>query len=1210
VLASLPAQRKSWLLLKVLVWGLAGVSLYALLGFVVLPPVVKSVLTKQVSEKLHRETAIRQIHINPFLLTVEVGGFSLKDRGGSAPFLSFDVLRVDFQAMSLVKGGPVLKDIRLKGPHLSLVRNEDQTYNFSDLLEEFGSTSAPEEKPPKPFRFSLNNIQLTEGHIDFDDRPKQARHTVKDVTLAIPFISNMPSDVDVYVKPTFEADVNGTPVALHGKTKPFSNSRETIVELDVTDFEVPKYLEYVPVDMRFKIVSGALDTKITLSFVQFEDKGSTLMVAGTLLLTHLAATDMNAAPLMSLPGLAVELASFDVFSKKLILDTVVLQSPELAIKRDKNGAINLASLIPKDKVEKQEDQKANKTPAGEELSIKAGEIRLINGKVTFEDDAMATPFRTVLEKINITARHFSNAANEATSIEASMNTDAGELLTHSGSATLQPLTAAGNLQLSHVVLKRYAAYYGKNFLFYLEDGVLNLASDYRYTGEGGQTQVSGLTATLGRLRLRKLDEKEDFLRIPLLAIKNTDIDVSARTVTIGEVSSQKGTLAIKRGNDGGISLAKLTAPLPATANIPAVAPPENEATPTAWLVTLKKLALDRYAVTVEDLAVSEPATFVADPVTLTGENLSSAKGSRGKASVRLTLNKSGTLSATGPLGMDPTYADLKVSLKGVSLAALQPYFTDKINVAVTNGAVGASGHLKIVANRDNAMGVTFTGDATVSDLATIDKAASEDFLKWNSLAVNGIKAGNKPLRVEIDKIALTDFYSRLIVNADGTLNVQGIMVRGSKESQSPEMPQADSAKPQSAEDPPHSAEDSQSADEPTSVTINTVTMQGGNISFSDHFIKPNYSARLAEVGGRISGLSSEETRHADVDLRGKLEGGSPLQIVGTINPLGRDLFVDIRVDFKDIELSPMTPYAAKYAGYGIEKGKLSLSLKYLIEKRMLNAQNKIVLDQFTFGDKVDSPTATKLPVRFAVSLLKDRNGLIDLDLPVTGSLDDPQFSVWGVIGRILSNLLTKAATAPFALLGSLISGAPDLSHIEFAYGKQDLDSAAQDALKALSKILFERPGLKLEIVGHVDAEKDQEALRQQQFDRKLKVQKLKELTKSATGATLDDVKVDPNEYTRYLTLAYKKETFPKPRNVLGMNKDLEVPEMEKLILAHIIITEDDLRKLAEERAGAVKDDLVRRNIEPSRIFLLAASLKPSQDKSEKLKDSRVDFVIR
>ena len=341
-----------------------------------------------------------------------------------------------------------------------------------------------------------------------------------------------------------------------------------------------------------------------------------------------------------------------------------------------------------------------------------------------------------------------------------------------------------------------------------------------------------------------------------------------------------------------------------------------------------------------------------------------------------------------------------------------------------------------------------------------------NYAKLYQAAYSGIKAGNKPLRVEIDKIALSDFYSRLIVNADGTLNVQGIMVRGSKESQSPKMTQADSAKPRSAEDANSAAVPT--AEPPTPVTINTVTMQGGNISFSDRYIKPNYSARLSELGGRISGLSSEETRRADVDLRGKLDGGSPLQIVGNINPLGRDLFVDIRVDFKDIELSTMTPYAAKYAGYAIEKGKLSLSLKYLIEKRMVNAQNKILLDQFTFGDKVDSPTATKLPVRFAVSLLKDRNGLIDLDLPVTGSLDDPQFSVWAVIGQVLSNLLTKAATAPFALLGSLVGGAPELSHIEFAYGSADLDSPAQDKLKTLAKVLFERPALKLEIAGHVD----------------------------------------------------------------------------------------------------------------------------------------------
>jgi hypothetical protein len=358
-------------------------------------------------------------------------------------------------------------------------------------------------------------------------------------------------------------------------------------------------------------------------------------------------------------------------------------------------------------------------------------------------------------------------------------------------------------------------------------------------------------------------------------------------------------------------------------------------------------------------------------------------------------------------------------------------------------------------------------------------------------------------------------------------------------------------------------------------------------------------------------MSSEETQRADVDLRGKLENGSPLQITGKINPLGRDLFVDIKVDFKDVELSPLTPYFGKYAGYAIEKGKLSLNLTYLIEKRALHAQNRIVLDQFTFGGPIESPTATKLPVRFAISLLKDRNGLIDLDLPVTGSLDDPHFSVWSLIGQVLTNLLTKAATSPFALLGSLVGGGQELSHVEFPYGQADLNRPAEDRLKTLAKILYERPALKLDVAGHVDSEKDQEALRQSQFDRKLKAQKLDAMRKKgAATATLDELKVEPNEYATYLALAYKKESFPKPRNVLGMTKTLEVPEMEKLILTHIIITEDDLRELAQQRAQTVKDYLITAKIEPSRIFLLAASAKPSPDKSEKLKDSRVDFVIK
>lgn len=199
-----------------------------------------------------------------------------------------------------------------------------------------------------------------------------------------------------------------------------------------------------------------------------------------------------------------------------------------------------------------------------------------------------------------------------------------------------------------------------------------------------------------------------------------------------------------------------------------------------------------------------------------------------------------------------------------------------------------------------------------------------------------------------------------------------------------------------------------------------MTLQGGAVNFSDKYIKPNYSANLVEVGGRVSGLSSEESRLADINLRGKLENSAPLE--------------DLKVDFRDMDLSPLSPYSGRYAGYEIQKGKLTLSLKYHIEKGKLDSENRVFLDQFTFGEAVDSPNATKLPVWLAVALLKDRSGEIHLDLPVTGSIDDPKFSIWGVVWKIIGNLLVKAATSPFALLGAVFGGGEQLSYLEFAPG--------------------------------------------------------------------------------------------------------------------------------------------------------------------------------
>jgi hypothetical protein len=441
------------------------------------------------------------------------------------------------------------------------------------------------------------------------------------------------------------------------------------------------------------------------------------------------------------------------------------------------------------------------------------------------------------------------------------------------------------------------------------------------------------------------------------------------------------------------------------------------------------------------------------------------------------------------------------------------------------------------------------------------------------------------------------------VTPDGTLNVQGIVAK--------EGAGRDNAAPKPA--PAAAAPADNAAQAPgVPVRIDTVTLQGGAVNFSDKYIRPNYSASLVEVGGRVSGLSSEESRLADVDLRGKLENSAPLEIVGKINPLAKDLFLDLKVDFRDMDLSTLSSYSGRYAGYGIQKGKLTLNLKYHIEKGKLDSENKVFLDQFTFGDAVDSPDATKLPVRLAVALLKDRSGEIHLDLPVTGSIDDPKFSVWGVIWQIVKNLLVKAATSPFALLGAIFGGGgEELSYLEFDPGSADIPASGTPKLGNLVKMLTDRPALKLEIEGHVDIEKDREGMRQQIFRRKVAARKLADLAKTGQPApALDNVRVDAAEYPKYLTLAYKAEKFPKPRNFIGMAKDLPVPEMEKLMLTHIQVTDDDLRRLAVERASRVRDHFVTvGKVEAERVFLVTPKTLPPERK-EKLRDSRVDFRIR
>jgi hypothetical protein len=187
------------------------------------------------------------------------------------------------------------------------------------------------------------------------------------------------------------------------------------------------------------------------------------------------------------------------------------------------------------------------------------------------------------------------------------------------------------------------------------------------------------------------------------------------------------------------------------------------------------------------------------------------------------------------------------------------------------------------------------------------------------------------------------------------------------------------------------------------VRIDEVVFKNGNINFQDRFIKPNYRANRTQLSGRVGPLYPGQP--GNVAITGTVNRSAPLELKGKVDPFGKEIYLDLSAKVKGIDLPSFSPYSSRYIGYEIAKGKLSVDLRYFIEKGQLRAENNIFLDQFTLGPKVESPDAISLPVELAVSLLKNSRGEIDINLPISGSINDPEFSIGGLIVKVFFNLI-------------------------------------------------------------------------------------------------------------------------------------------------------------------------------------------------------------
>jgi uncharacterized protein involved in outer membrane biogenesis len=1206
-----------------------AVVAYALLGFLAVPPLARSLLASKLTQALHRRTTVEGVSFNPFALSVRIRGLTVREPGSDAVFVSLGRLYANVRLSSIIHLAPVLKELRLDDLYLHLVRTAGSTYNFSDLLAPAPEAPGP---PPKPLRYALNNIRLEGGRIEFDDRPAGKVHTVRDLYLAVPFISNLPDETGVFVQPALRAVVNGTPVALSGRTKPFAGSRDTALDFEFKDLDVPTYLAYLPLSLQVKVPAALLSGKLTLTFRQEKGKPSTLELSGQTALRDVRVTDAHGADLLDFPLLDVRIAAADLLTDRVRLESVQLQQARLRVARDAAGGWNLAALAPAPAAGALPANAPAASAAGSTFGLEVGRLAITDGTVIYSDAAVRPPFAATLRAVEIGVRGFSTAPGAAAAVELSAASDAGETLRENGELTFSPLAARGTIELAGVPLRRYAAYYRDAIAFDVADGVLGVSTGYAWTGRGDGWTLSDLAGSLRALRLHRAGGRGDFLSVPSAALTGSSLDLAARTVALGQLSWSGARLAVTRGRDAVWNLATLLPAAPATTATPATATPAATPTavaPTSWTFAVKRFALERARVDVDDALPAQPVHLVLAPLALTATDISTAPGARGRLAARARVDGSGTISFAGGVGLTPLTARLKTEIANVPLVPLQGYVTDRLHLVVNDGAASASGELTVAAG-DPLPNVGFTGRASIDRLATVDAHAAEDLVRWSSLAFDGVSFASAPFHLAIADISLSGLVTRVVVAADRTINLSRVFgaappPAGTAAQEAATVPEAAAAPeagpaleptaiaeptpaPPTTPAPPAAAAPAAAAGAAASVRIDKVTVRDGAIVFIDRSVSPEFRTDVTALAGSVSRLSSLASTAADVDLHATLNGQAPLSVTGKVNPLAGNLFLDLKVVGNDFDLPAVSPYSGTYAGYAIRRGKLDVDLDYKLAERRLQAQNKLELDQFDFGEKVASPKATHLPVRLAVSLLKDRQGRITLNLPVSGSLDDPKFRVGAIIVRMIVNLLVKVATSPFSLLGSLFGGGgAELDTVVFPPGSATLDAAAQARLDVLAKALHDRPGLRLDIAGRFDESADREGLRKLGLERAVKREKLAEIVKSGgTAPSLDAVVVPPAEFDTYLTRAYKHGKFAKPRSWLGIAKKEPPAEMEKLLLASFAPTADALRQLATERAQAVQGYLQRTGkVNADQLFVVAGGAAKGKGPA-----TRVDLSLK
>ena len=891
-----------------------------------------------------------------------------------------------------------------------------------------------------------------------------------------------------------------------------------------------------------QLVRERMDRELHLGQVQFKPWQLQLSV------DDLQLPDAHGAPLIGLRHLVVDLRAWRSLQLRgAQLGAITLDGLDVHAVIARGGALNLADLAL---------LAGPDSPDDSPTRFALDRLVVSDSALSLRDEDRAKSFELMLSPIRFELNDFNTVGTGGNGFHFTAKSAVGESFDWQGKLDLEPLRSTGQLTVVGLQHSTLSNYLGEQLPVQLSSGTVGLQASYTLQAGNGPLQ---LQATLQQLQVQNLAMRprggdHDLVQLDTLTVSNARADITKRSIEVERIALQGGHIDAAVTANGSLNLLALAGPASPTTNAP-VAAPASDKTEAAWRSSLGELLVEGLNIGVQDQRRTPAASVALSDARLLVTGLNSALDQPLQVTLGMQVGASGKLALQGQVQPQAPAFKGQLQLTQIDLTPAQPYLQGIAGLKLHSGWVDAKLNLEHTSRQP----LLAQGQLEVHDVQSSDSVLDEPLLNWGRLQLNGLRFTAAPQQLRIKEVVATGLYARVVVGGDRTLNVSRVI---------------DPNGTQAAAEASATATLPQATPLPFDVAIDTVRILKGASNFTDLWIKPRFTVSLMDLEGTIKGLSSKDATRATVDLRGNVDRYAPAVISGEMNLLAASAYSDMKLDFRNIELTSITPYSGYFAGYQIRKGKLSVALTYRIQDRKLDAGHHIVVDQLELGDKVDSPEATTLPVRLAVALLKDRNGVIDLQLPVTGSLDDPKFRLGPIIWKVFVNLIVKAATAPFSLIGSLFGGNDEqINQIAFEPGSAVLTELGTQRLAALSKGMTDRPGLQIEVPAAYAAQLDRPALQQAQLQLRLQ-------------AIADKAAAEKPVAKKSAT--DKAEPTPVP------------------VLEDMVVTDAELADLGRARAAAIQDAVLRNStIDPARLFIVNGPSASTDDNTV-----RIDLTMK